>query len=76
MTVLTRLARRGLVPVEMASRVAQYTLAHMLLRSGHAVFRRGRWGATRVSYTRWCDAPVALGFASVAAFLGVNPEPI
>jgi hypothetical protein len=74
MTVLTRLARRGLVPVEVVSRVAGYALAHMLHGNGHAVFRRQRWGATRVFYTRWCDAPVALGFASAAALCDTDPE--
>jgi hypothetical protein len=68
LTVLTRLAERDLVPAEAVSRVAKYTLTHMLHRNGHAVFRRQRWGTTRVCYTRWCDAPAALGFASAAAF--------
>lgn len=69
MTVLTRLARRGCVPVGIVERVAQHARTHMLRDDGHAVFRRQRWGATRVSYLRWCDAPMALGFASVAALL-------
>jgi hypothetical protein len=68
LTVLTRLAERDLVPADAVSRVAGYTLAHMMHRSGHALFRRQRWGTTRVYYTRWSDAPVALGFASAAAF--------
>lgn len=72
LTVLTRLAARDIVPAKVVERVAQYTLAHLLHRNGHAVFRRRRWGATRVCYTRWCDAPVALGFASAAAFLGTD----
>lgn len=69
MTVLTRLAQRGLVPVEVVTRVAAYTMAHMLHRNGHAVFRRERWGSTRVFYMRWCDGPVALGLASAAELL-------
>lgn len=69
LTVLTRLAERDLVPAETIGRVAQYTLTHMMHRNGHAVFRRQRWGGTRVFYTRWCDAPVALGLASAAALL-------
>lgn len=69
LTVLARLSARDIVPAEAVRRLASYTLRHMLHRSGHAVFRRQRWGATRVSYTRWCDAPVALGLASAAAFL-------
>jgi hypothetical protein len=72
LTVMTRLAERGLVPVEALSRLAQYTLTHMIHRNGHAVFRRQRWGATRVYYLRWCDAPVSLGFASAAALLEVS----
>jgi len=69
MTVLARLAHRNLVPVESVSRVAEYTLTRLIRRDGNAVFRRGRWGAARVSYIRWCNGPVALGFASVAALL-------
>ncbi len=75
MTVLTRLAQRGLVPAETASRVAQYTLMHMMHWNRHAIFRQQRWGTTRVFYTRWCDAPVALGLASAAALLeGSSPR--
>jgi hypothetical protein len=74
MTVLTRLAHRGLLPADVVGRVARYTLAHMLHRNGHAVFRRGRWGATHVFYTRWCDAPVALGLASAATLLAGAPD--
>jgi hypothetical protein len=69
MTVLSRLAARGVVPAESVERVARYTLARMLRGDGHAVFRRERWGAARVFYTRWCDAPVALGLASAAALI-------
>lgn len=68
LTVLSRLAERDLVSAETVSRVARYTLTQLLHRNGHAIFRRRRWGTTRVLYTRWCDAPVALGFASAAAF--------
>jgi hypothetical protein len=70
MTVLARLATRALIPVDTVSRVAEWALTHMMHGNGHAVFRRQRWGATHVFYTRWCDAPVALGFASAAALLG------
>ena len=61
--------QRDLVSAETVRRVAQYTLTRMRHSNGHAVFRRQRWGTTRVCYTRWCDSPVALGFASVAALL-------
>ena len=75
MTVLTRLAQRDLVPTETVSRVAQYTLMDMMHRNCHAIFRRQRWGTTRVFYIRWCDAPVALGLASAAALLeGSSPR--
>jgi hypothetical protein len=74
LTVLSRLAARGTVPVEAVERVARYTLMRLLHRNGHAVFRRQRWGATRVFYTRWCDAPIALGFASAAALLETAPQ--
>jgi hypothetical protein len=69
MTVLARLAAREIVPASSVARVALYTLARMMHGNGHAVFRRQRWGVTRVCYVRWCDAPVALGFASAAALL-------
>ncbi len=70
MTVLSRLAARGVVPDEAVGRVARYTIARLLDSNGHAVFRRQQWGATRVCYLRWCDAPVALGLASAAPLLG------
>jgi hypothetical protein len=68
LTVLTRLATRGVIPTGAVERLARYTLEHMLQRSGHAIFRRQRWTTARVFYIRWCDAPVALGFASAAGF--------
>ncbi len=74
LTVLTRLAERNLVPAETVSHIARYTLTRMMHRNGHAMFRRQRWGTTRVFYTRWCDAPVALGFASAAAFFAASQE--
>jgi hypothetical protein len=76
LTVLARLAAREEVPDEIVERVANYTLTHMMHRNGHAVFRRQRWGSTRVCYTRWCDAPVALGLASGSVFLATNPKPL
>ena len=63
-----------LCPAEAVSRLAHYTLTHLLHRDGHAVFRRQRWGATHVRYLRWCDAPVALGLASAAALFAKNPR--
>ena len=75
MTVLTRWRKRELVPSETVSRVARYTLMNIMHRNCHAIFRRQRWGTTRVFYTRWCDAPVALGLASAAALLeGSSPR--
>jgi hypothetical protein len=70
LTVLTRLARRGHVPVGAVERLAARTLEHMIDRHGRAIFRRYRWGPTRVHYLRWCDAPVALGLATAAEYLG------
>ena len=72
LTVLTRLVARDSVPAEAVRRLAQYTLKRLIHRDGHAVFRRYRWGATRVRYLRWCDAPVALGLASAAALFTRN----
>jgi hypothetical protein len=72
LTTLSRLAARSVVPGEIVYRVARYTLTRLLHDNGHAVFRRGRWGPTRVYYMRWCDAPVALGFASAATYLGTH----
>ena len=72
LTVLTRLVARDSIPAEAVQRLAQYTLTHLLHRDGHAVFRRQRWATTHVRYLRWCDAPVALGFASAAAFFATN----
>lgn len=69
LTVLSRLAVRGAVPGKVVRRVARYTLDRMLHSDGHAIHRRGRFGATRVRYLRWCDAPMALGLATAATFL-------
>jgi hypothetical protein len=74
LTVLTRLVARDSIPAEAVQRLARYTLPHLLHRDGHAVFRRQRWGTTHVRYLRWCDAPVALGFASAAAFFATSPR--
>ncbi len=64
LTVLSKLAEHGRVPIGAVARLAKYTLGHLIDRSGHAVFRRYRWGHARVHYPRWSDAPVALGLAS------------
>lgn len=69
MTVLSTLATREIVPIGRLRILAQRTLTHLLRSDGHAVFRRRRLGASRVHYTRWCDAPVALGLASASALL-------
>jgi len=67
LTVLTPLAREGLVPRSIVANLARYTSERLLHRDGRAVFRRGRLGATSVRYLRWCDAQVALGFATAAS---------
>jgi hypothetical protein len=74
LTVLTRLVARNCVPAAAVTRLAHYTLTHLIHRDGHVVFRRQRWGPTHVRYLRWCDAPVALGLASAAAFFVANPR--
>lgn len=75
LTVLSSLAREGAVPASAIVDLARRTVTHLIDRSGHAVFRRGRWGATRVHYPRWCDAPVALGLATAALALDRRAAP-
>jgi hypothetical protein len=69
LTTLATLMRRGVVERETLERVAARTV-DVMLSDGHAVHRRYRWGATRVTYVRWCDAHVALGLVDAAAALG------
>ena len=59
---------RASAAIELLERVAAYT-AREVVRGGHAVHRRYRWGRTRVNYIRWCDAHVALGLVDAAATL-------
>ena len=68
MTVLSRLSARGLVDRELVRRVAERA-ATAMVRRGHAVHRRHRWGPTRVRYLRWCDAHMALGLANATRLL-------
>ena len=68
LTTLATLVERDQVERELLERVAAYT-AREIVRGGHAVHRRYRWGRTRVSYIRWCDAHVALGLVDAAATL-------
>lgn len=75
LTVLSSLAARDLAPTSAITPITRRTLTHLIDRSGHAVHRRGRWGATRVRYPRWCDAPVALGLATAALALDERTAP-
>lgn len=65
LTTLVALAAHGLVPPVSAEPIARRVATHVV-RGSHAVHRRYRLGATRVSYIRWCDAHVALGLANYA----------
>ena len=71
LTVLSSLTGRGLVATQSIASIARRALDFMIDPSGHAVFRRGRFGPTRVHYIRWCDAPLALGLATAARTLEV-----
>jgi hypothetical protein len=73
MTTLATLLRRHLVERELLEGVVRRTLDAGLVR-GHAVHRRYRWGRTRVSYLRWCDAHVALGLLDADAALRGEPD--
>lgn len=73
LTTLALLVRAELAPRQLLQRVARRTLAAGI-QDGHAVFRRYRWGRTRVHYLRWCDAHVALGLVDAAAALRGHPD--
>ncbi len=65
---LASLCRRGYADRDLLERVADRA-AGAMLRDGHAIYRRYRWGTTRVQYLRWADAHLALGLASAAQVL-------
>lgn len=65
MSTLAALRDLDLIDPALPARVTARVLAKTVV-DGHAVWRRGRWGPTRVSYLRWCDAHVALGLADIA----------
>jgi hypothetical protein len=76
LTTMSALHRLGLVPIEELARVAARAQTHML-RDGHAVYRRYRLGAARVTYLRWADGHLALGLANAAqALAGVPAAPL
>jgi hypothetical protein len=75
LTTLATLVERGHVERELLERVAAHT-AREVVRGGHAVHRRYRWGRTRVNYIRWCDAHVALGLVNAAATLDRPATPL
>jgi hypothetical protein len=60
--------RHGHAGRDLLQRVAERTASHVV-RGGHAVWRRYRFGRTTVRYIRWCDAHVALGLADAAEVL-------
>ena len=74
LTALALLHGQGLVPLELVERVTARACSAMV-RGGHAVHRRYRWGRTRVTYVRWADAHVALGLANAAAALSGDGSP-
>lgn len=74
LTTLALLVRVGMVPRELLERVARRTL-EAGIRDGHAVWRRYRWGRTRATFMRWCDAHVALGLVDAATALRGLPDP-
>ncbi len=68
LTTWAMLLARGLAERGDVERLAGRLLAANI-RKGHAVHRRYRWGATTVTYPRWCDAHVALGLADASLAL-------
>jgi hypothetical protein len=73
LTSLSTLVRHGHADPDLLRRVAERT-AIDVVRDGHAVFRRYRFGRTTVRYVRWCDAHVALGLADAAETLAAEPQ--
>jgi len=71
LSVLTHLNAADLIQnVDFISVLAGRTVACLVDRkTGHAIFRRYRWGRSYVQYPRWCDAPVARGLALAANHL-------
>lgn len=65
LSTLASLYRVGLVDRDVIAALARRVASTMVV-DGHAIWRRGRWAASRVSYIRWCDAHVARGLADVA----------
>jgi hypothetical protein len=65
LSTLVSLHGLGLVEPATIARLAGRVISAMVI-DGHAVWRRTRWGATRIPYIRWCDAHVALGLADAA----------
>ena len=68
LTALARLDAAGLDTRELIERVAERA-ADAMVRGAHAIHRRYRWGAARVTYVRWADAHMALGLANAALAL-------
>jgi hypothetical protein len=68
LTALALLARHGFAEPHLVARIGARVIGHGI-RDGHAIFRRWRFGSSRVRYIRWCDAHVALGLADAASLL-------
>jgi hypothetical protein len=67
LATLSRLLEAG-SDRDLLARVAARATSAMV-REGHAVHRRYRWGRTRVRYVRWADAHMAHGLARAAGAL-------
>lgn len=68
LTTLVALWRAGIGERTTAARLAEWAASEMV-RGGHAIHRRHRWGTTRVHYLRWADAHMAAGLADAARAL-------
>ena len=74
LSTLALLMRHGLAEQTTLERVADRTLSAGI-RDGRAVWRRYRWGSTRATFMRWCDAHVALGLVDAALALAGRDDP-
>jgi hypothetical protein len=69
MTTLAALATAGFDVLGTLGRLAEWSIAQMLTKDGHAIYRRYRLVRTRVNYVRWADSHMALGLANAARAL-------
>jgi hypothetical protein len=68
MTTLAAVGAAGVDTTDLLERVTRRA-ALFGVRDGHAIYRRYRWGSTRVHYLRWADAHLALGLVDAATRL-------